>query len=63
MKRNLSEVNYIMVSSVYYWKNQLQKEKEFNLRPNSYVVNISIVNQNSNEIFIDWFFSLVKRNY
>lgn len=55
MKRNLSEVNYVMVGSVYYWKNQLQKEKEFNLRPNSFVVHFSIVNQNLNEIFSDWF--------
>lgn len=55
MKRNLNEVNNIMSNSVYYWRNQLQKGEEFDLRPNSFVVHFSIVNQISNEIFSDWF--------
>ena len=44
-----------MSNSIYYWRNQLQKGKKFDLRPNSFVVHFSIVNQSSNEIFSDWF--------
>lgn len=43
-----------MNNFVYYWKNRLQSEKEFDLKPYSYIVHFSIVNQNLSEVFNDW---------
>lgn len=41
--------------SVYYWKNYLGKEKEFDLKPDSYILHFVIVNQDSNDIYSEWF--------
>lgn len=41
-------------NSVYYWKNFLEKDKEFGIKPDSFIVNFTIVNQSTNDIYHDW---------
>lgn len=40
--------------TVYYWKNYLEKEKEFDLKPDSYILHFVIVNQDSNDVYSEW---------
>lgn len=40
--------------SVYYWKNFLQKGKEFGVKMNSISLNFAIVSQSSSNIYHDW---------
>lgn len=41
-------------NSVYYWKNFLHKDKEFGIKPDSFIVNFTIVNQSTNDIYYNW---------
>jgi hypothetical protein len=41
-------------NSKYYWKNFLEKDKETFVKPNSYVVNLHIVNQSTSDAFYKW---------
>lgn len=42
-------------NSVYYWKNFLEKDKAADVKPNSYVLNLHIVNQNTSGYFYKWY--------
>lgn len=42
-------------NSVYYWKNFLEKEKETDVKPDTYILNFYIVNQNISESFYKWY--------
>ena len=42
-------------NSMYYWANFLEKDMDQSIRIDSYILNINIVNQNSNVVFYKWY--------
>ncbi len=42
-------------NSIYCWKNFLDKEKETEVKPDTYILNFYIVNQNTSESFYKWY--------
>ncbi|MEQ8197370.1 MAG: hypothetical protein ABRQ27_05150 [Clostridiaceae bacterium] len=41
--------------SLYYWKNFLNKDIANEVKPDSYILNFYIVNQNTSEVFNEWY--------
>ncbi|OWZ84099.1 hypothetical protein [Natranaerobius trueperi] len=42
-------------NSIYYWQNFLEKDEVSGVKPDSYILNFHIVNQNTNDIYYEWF--------